>query len=81
MGSRVSNARLRQTLPLCVIVLVSLLVTACSRTPASLSASSGSDWHEFQGTWTAAGSRNILRFGKDRRASTIGTAWLMLVAR
>ena len=29
----------------------------------------GEDWHEFQGIWTATGSRNILRLGGDRRAS------------
>ena len=28
-----------------------------------------SPWHDFQGTWTAAGSRNVIRLGSDRQAS------------
>jgi hypothetical protein len=56
---------------LCGVGLVSLvLVTACSRMPqASQSISSGGEWREFQGTWTAAGSRNTMRLAGDRRAS------------
>ena len=56
---------------LCRIGLISLvLVTACSRAPqASKSSSSGSEWLEFQGTWTATGSRNTMRLGGDRQAS------------
>jgi hypothetical protein len=56
---------------LCGVGLVSLvLVTACSRAPqASKSISSGGEWLEFQGTWTAVGNRNTMRLGADRRAS------------
>ena len=56
---------------LCGIGLVSLiLVTACGRAPqASKSISTGGEWPEFQGTWTAAGSRNTIRLGGDRRAA------------
>jgi hypothetical protein len=54
------------------IVLASLLaMTACGRaphTPESLSA--GDEWHDFQGTWTAAGSRIAIPLGDGRRAST-----------
>jgi len=47
-----------------------LLTTACSRAPhASESLSAGSEWHQFQGTWTAAGSRNSIPLGDGRRAS------------
>ena len=28
-----------------------------------------SEWYEFQGTWTAAGSRYVMGFGGDRRTS------------
>src|SRR5262249_13843656 len=28
-----------------------------------------SEWHEFSGTWTAAGSRQVIGLGGDRRAS------------
>ena len=48
-----------------------LLMPACGRaphTPESLSA--GDEWHDFQGTWTATGSRTIIPLGDGRRAST-----------
>lgn len=55
---------------LCCIGLMGLLMTACSRAPhVSKSASPDGEWHDFQGTWTAAGSRNIMRLGGDRRAA------------
>jgi len=47
-----------------------LLMTACGRAPrTSLSLPGSEEWHEFQGTWTAAGSRTIMRLGGDRLAS------------
>jgi len=53
------------------IALAGLLVmTACSRAPhASESPSDGREWRQFQGTWTAAGSRNSIPLGAGRRAS------------
>lgn len=52
------------------IGLMGLLMTACSRAPHfSKSASPDGEWHDFQGSWTAAGSRNIMRLGGDRRAA------------
>lgn len=55
----------------CIIALVGLLVvTACG--PAQQTTGplpSGGEWREFQGTWTAAGSRQVMRLGGDRRAS------------
>lgn len=55
---------------LCCVGLMGLLMTACSRAPqVSKSASPNGEWHDFQGTWTAAGSRNIMRLGGDRRAA------------
>ena len=55
----------------CGVVLVSVVaLTACGRVPsASKSTPSTNEWHEFQGMWTAAGSRNIMRLLGDRRAS------------
>jgi len=40
-----------------------------SRAVAAGGASAAGEWHEFEGTWTAAGSRHVLRLGGDRRAS------------
>src|SRR5579864_1878115 len=56
---------------LCSIGLVCLvLVTACGRAPqASKSISTDSEWLEFEGTWTAAGSRNTMTLGGDRRVA------------
>ena len=48
-----------------------LVVTACSRTPKTThSPLGGYEWQEFQGTWTAAGSRHRIPLGEGRRAST-----------
>src|SRR5271166_636908 len=58
-----------------------LLTTACSRAPhASESLSAGSEWHQFQGTWTAAGSRNSIPLGDGRRASIANLSGSLLLA-
>jgi hypothetical protein len=47
-----------------------LLTTGCSHAPQdSRSAVSAGEWHDFKGTWTAAGSRSIMPFGGDRRTA------------
>jgi hypothetical protein len=47
-----------------------VLMTACSRAPqVSNSTSSGGEWREFEGTWTAVGSRTIMKLGGDRQAA------------
>jgi len=55
----------------CTIALAGLLiVTACGRAPRPVeSLSTGSQWHEFHGTWTAAGTRTRIPLGDGRRAS------------
>jgi len=56
---------------LCSLGLITLvLVPACSRAVQPLkSVPSNGEWREFQGTWTAAGSRNTMQLGGDRRVS------------
>jgi len=63
--------------------LIGLLMTACSHAPqVSNSVSSGGEWQDFQGTWTAAGSRNIMQLGGDRRvALSIFNGSLVLAGR
>ena len=57
-------------LVLCIVSFFGLLTAGCSHAPQdSRSASPGAEWHDFKGTWTAAGSRNIMPFGGDRRAA------------
>ncbi len=48
-----------------------LLVLGCSHSPhASPPASPSADgWRQFEGTWTAAGSRNIMSMGRNRHAA------------
>jgi hypothetical protein len=62
---------LRQS-SVCAIAIAGLMViTTCSRTPTTAQApSAGDEWHQFQGTWTAAGSRSSIPLGDGRRAST-----------
>jgi hypothetical protein len=64
------------------IALASLIfVTACS--PAqqtSVSIPAGDEWHEFQGTWTAAGSRSTMQLGSERRASISNLSGSLLLA-
>lgn len=54
-----------------MVTLVGLLVMiACGRAPQKLeTVKFAGEWHEFEGTWTAAGSRYILKLGPDRQAS------------
>jgi len=51
-------------------LLAIVAMTGCG--PASQSTPSaavGSDWREFEGTWTAAGSRTVIAMGGERMAS------------
>jgi hypothetical protein len=52
----------------CLGVCTLLLAAACTRPPHT-SKLSGGEWHQFQGTWTAAGSRSTLRLAGNRWAS------------
>ena len=40
----------------------------------------GGDWHEFEGTWTATGSRYTISLGVDRKASTSNFNGSLLLA-
>ena len=53
-----------------VLCLASFFTTGCSHPPQdSRSAVSAGEWHDFKGTWTAAGSRSIMPFGGNRRTA------------
>ncbi len=56
---------------LCVAALGALLLlSACTRAAQTANSQPmGGEWHEFQGTWIAAGNRDTIRLGGDRRAS------------
>jgi hypothetical protein len=54
----------------CVTVLALVLLAGCGNTAqVSTAAPSGDGWRDFEGTWTAAGNRTIIRLGGDRQAA------------
>lgn len=56
-------------------------VAGCSPSgPAPDARLSAAEWHEFQGTWTATGSRQAIRLGSDRRASIAKLEGTLLLA-
>jgi len=58
-----------------------LALAACSpASPPSETVSAGDAWREFQGTWTAAGSRHTIRLGADRQASIANLNGSLLLA-
>ena len=52
----------------CAGLVAVLLTAACSQAPTAKT-TTDADWHDFQGTWTAAGSRNTLHLDGNRFAS------------
>ena len=52
----------------CAGFLAVFLVVACNSTPPGKTTADG-DWHHFEGTWTAAGSRNTIHLEGNRLAS------------
>jgi hypothetical protein len=67
MRRRAANSQSRQLFGFVVAVL---LITACNRAPqGSTPPSSSNEWHDFQGTWIATGTRKSIPLGSDRRAS------------
>jgi hypothetical protein len=71
---------LRRGLP--VTALAGLLaLAACGPTPPPPeTVRDGGEWREFQGTWTATGSRHTIRLGSDRRSSIASLDGSLLLA-
>lgn len=57
-----------------------LALTGCGADSKSTSSAANFDWHEFAGTWTAAGNRYSIHFGPDRRASIANLTGSLLLA-
>jgi hypothetical protein len=54
---------------LCAIAFAfAVQIIGCGSRPRE-SASTSNEWREFQGTWTASGTRTILSLGADRRSA------------
>jgi hypothetical protein len=61
----------RALLPLrAIAAALAIAAAGCSPTPQTASAPAiGAEWRDFEGTWTAAGSRQSIALGADRKAS------------
>ena len=63
-----------------LLVLALLLPTGCSQpTIPSSEISSPSEWHAFEGTWTASGTRQTIKLETDHRASTFDLTGSLLL--
>ncbi len=64
-----------------VLVAMALVVVACRPTtepPGPVTAPG--EWREFEGSWSAAGSRHIIPLGADRRGAIVDLSGTMLLA-
>lgn len=66
---QIISSILKHNLCLLLAITGAALVNAgCEGHSKPLLATTSSDWHEFQGTWTATGTRNVMHLLDDRRA-------------
>jgi len=65
------SRRLRPLFPLhAVAAALAIAAAGCSPAPQTAGAPAvGAEWRDFEGTWTAAGTRQSIALGADRRAS------------
>jgi hypothetical protein len=63
-----------------LLALAGMLAVAACRPAAAPSPAPGEGWREFQGTWTATGSRDVIRLGAERRASVATFNGTLLLA-
>ena len=64
-----------------VVLAFALAAAACGPVAEPpKSASAPDEWHEFEGSWNAAGTRHTIPLGADRRASIIDLTGTMLLA-
>jgi hypothetical protein len=59
---------------------LSLALAACGSPPEPASGPAADGWYEFQGSWIAAGRRQTLALGGDRRASIVDLTGSMLLS-
>jgi hypothetical protein len=64
-----------------VVAALAFAAAACGpSTPPQQPAVASGEWREFEGTWSAAGSRHTISLGADRRGSIIDLRGTMLLA-
>lgn len=78
---RISSHRGVQRFQIRSVALAGFLVVAgCGSMPQATSPLTGSEWHQFAGTWTAAGARHSIQLGANRQASTAQLTGSLLLA-
>lgn len=65
----VDRKRTRRIVLLGFAAAVLLTLASCARTSTVKPLANDNEWHEFEGTWTAAGNRSSISLGAERRAS------------
>lgn len=64
-----------------ILLALALAATACGPAPeSSLPRAAPGEWLEFEGSWSAAGSRRTLDLGPERRSSILELRGTMLLA-
>ena len=61
-------------------LLFAALGGACSPVAEPQKAAAPGEWHEFEGSWNAAGSRHTISLGADRKASILDLRGTMLLS-
>ena len=56
------------------------LAAACGQSAPPSPAAGAGGWHEFEGSWNAAGSRRVLDMGEGRRAAIVELRGSMLLS-
>lgn len=69
-----------RTLALVLVLLIAAVSAACAGPPPSAPMTPGSDWHEFEGSWTSSGTRHTIPLGEGRTSAVIELEGTMLLA-
>jgi hypothetical protein len=62
------------------VVFVFLLTAACDQWGGTAQTSAAGEWHMFEGTWTATGTRRTLQLGPNDRAAIFELTGSVLLA-
>lgn len=63
-----------------ITALLALALAACGPAPQPPAAAPASGWHEFEGSWNAAGTRRTLSLGERGRSALLDLKGTMLLA-
>ena len=72
----------RRNLGLPVVVALALTMVACGQSPTEppKPAPTSGEWHEFAGSWNAAGTRRSIPLGAERKGSVLDLRGTLLLA-